>query len=67
MVSTMRFHHQHLPDELVVEPDTFSASVQKELVNMGYQLHMLKQYYGDMQAITWDQILVKSFQSQKPK
>ncbi|AHE66124.1 gamma-glutamyltransferase [Legionella oakridgensis] len=55
MVSEMRFHHQYLPDWLVFEPDTFSPSVQKELLNMGYHLMALQQYYGDMQAITWDQ------------
>lgn len=55
MVSAMRFHHQYLPDHLVFEPDTFSAVFQKKLEGMGYHLAPLKQYYGDMQAITWDQ------------
>ncbi|CDZ75866.1 Gamma-glutamyltranspeptidase precursor [Legionella massiliensis] len=54
MVSTMRFHHQYLPDWIQVEPDTFSPSLQAELKAMGYKLMMLNQYYGDMQAITWD-------------
>lgn len=54
MVSTMRFHHQYLPDWLQVEPETFSPTLQAELKNMGYKLMMLKQYYGDMQAISWD-------------
>lgn len=55
MVSKMRFHHQYLPDWLVFEPDTLSNTVQKKLKAMGYQLLELPQYYGDMQAITWDQ------------
>ncbi|WP_242602214.1 gamma-glutamyltransferase [Legionella nagasakiensis] len=55
MVSEMRFHHQYLPDWLMFEPDTFSPTVQKKLLSMGYQLVALQQYYGDMQAITWDQ------------
>lgn len=54
MVSAMRFHHQFLPDLLLFEPDTFSAEIQDALKAMGYQLKPLKQYYGDMQAITWD-------------
>lgn len=54
MVSTMRFHHQYLPDWLQFEPETFSKELQAELKGMGYQLMALKQYYGDMQAITWD-------------
>ncbi|MBN9231657.1 MAG: gamma-glutamyltransferase [Legionella sp.] len=54
MVSTMRFHHQFLPDIVQFEPDTFSVSIQDSLKKMGYQLMPLMQYYGDMQAITWD-------------
>ncbi|STY28172.1 gamma-glutamyltranspeptidase [Legionella wadsworthii] len=54
MVSAMRFHHQYLPDILQFEPDTFSLSVQNALKAMGYRLMELKQYYGDMQAITWN-------------
>lgn len=55
MVSAMRFHHQYFPDLLFFEPDTFSEKLQQKLLQMGYHLVALKQYYGDMQAITWDQ------------
>lgn len=54
MVAAMRFHHQYLPDWLQYEPETFSPTLIAELKAMGYQLMALKQYYGDMQAITWD-------------
>lgn len=54
MVSAMRFHHQYLPDVLQFEPDTLSMPIQEELKAMGYHLMQLGQYYGDMQAITWD-------------
>ncbi|KTC87907.1 MULTISPECIES: gamma-glutamyltransferase [Legionella] len=54
MVSRMRFHHQYLPDWIQVEPETFSPSLQAGLKAMGYKLMLLKQYYGNMQAITWD-------------
>lgn len=54
MVSVMRFHHQYLPDWLQFEPETFSPDLQADLKTMGYKLMALKQYYGDMQAITWD-------------
>ncbi|MDP1602160.1 MAG: gamma-glutamyltransferase [Legionella sp.] len=57
MVSAMRFHHQYLPDWLQFEPESFSPALQAELKAMGYQLMPLKQYYGDMQAITWDKAL----------
>lgn len=55
MVSAMRFHHQYLPDLVQFEPETFSEKTQARLIAMGYQLKPLKQYYGDMQAISWDQ------------
>jgi len=54
MVSAMRFHHQFLPDSIAFEPDTFSSEIQDSLKAMGYQLTSLNQYYGNMQAITWD-------------
>ena len=54
MVSGMRFHHQYLPDWLQIEPETFSPELQAQLKAMGYNLMLLKEYYGDMQAITWD-------------
>ena len=54
MVSAMRFHHQYLPDWLQFEPDTFPTALQEGLKKMGYHLVPLNQYYGDMQAITWD-------------
>ncbi len=54
MASEMRFHHQYLPDVVQFEPDTFSSFIQKGLKKMGYKLMPLKQYYGNMQVITWD-------------
>lgn len=57
MVSAMRFHHQYLPDWLQFEPESFSPDLQEKLKAMGYHLMALKQYYGDMQAITWDKQL----------
>ena len=54
LVSSMRFHHQYLPDLLQFEPDSFPDTLQKSLLELGYQLMPLTQYYGNMQAITWD-------------
>lgn len=54
MVSGMRFHHQFLPDVVQFEPDSIPAKTQEALKAMGYKLDPLGQYYGDMQAITWD-------------
>lgn len=54
MVSAMRFHHQYLPDVVQFEPDTLTPQLQQSLQAIGYRLMPLQQYYGDMQAITWD-------------
>jgi gamma-glutamyltranspeptidase/glutathione hydrolase len=54
MVSGMRFHHQYLPDVVQFEPDALTLAVQDGLKKMGYKLMSLSQYYGNMQAITWD-------------
>jgi gamma-glutamyltranspeptidase / glutathione hydrolase len=57
MVSSMRFHHQYLPDIVQFEPDTFNSKIQNGLKEMGYHLMPLQQYFGSMQAITWDKEL----------
>lgn len=57
LVSSMRFHHQFLPDIVQFEPDSFNLEVQNELAKRGYQLMQLERYYGNMQAITWDKKL----------
>ncbi len=54
MVSSMRFHHQYLPDRIQFEPETFPPQLQDDLKRMGYHLVPLQEYYGDMQAVTWD-------------
>ncbi len=58
MVSKMRFHHQYLPDVLVHEPNSFDTVLRHQLQVMGYHLNELQEYYGDMQAITWDKVLI---------
>lgn len=54
MASSMRFHHQYLPDVIQFEPDSLTTVVQNGLKEMGYHLMPLQQYYGNMQVITWD-------------
>lgn len=54
IASLHRFHHQYLPDWIEFEPGTLSPAVIAGLKKMGYQLRALPNYYGDMQAITWD-------------
>lgn len=37
-VSSKRFHHQWLPDEVYIEPETFNGKVKKQLGEKGYKL-----------------------------
>ena len=38
-VNAPRFHHQWLPDEIRMEPDSFKETVKNELENKGYKLN----------------------------
>ena len=61
MVSRARFHHQYLPDSVLMEPAAFSEIEQKRLSAMGHTLkntspgYSGKGHYGNMHAIIWDQ------------
>jgi gamma-glutamyltranspeptidase / glutathione hydrolase len=48
-----RFHHQYMPDVVMVEPGTFDASTSDALTKMGYTL---KQHepWGFMNVVIWD-------------
>ena len=37
-MASPRFHHQHLPDELSVEPGLLTAEAERELIEMGHTL-----------------------------
>ena len=51
-VSKPRFHHQGLPDELVLEPDGFSEQIISRLRIMGYPIHEKKsRVIGKVNAI----------------
>lgn len=54
IASSLRFHHQYLPDVLQFEPNAISKKVQRGLEDLGYVLRGLQQYYGNMQVITWN-------------
>jgi gamma-glutamyltranspeptidase/glutathione hydrolase len=37
-VNQPRFHHQWLPDEILMEPNSFDDEIKKELENLGYRI-----------------------------
>jgi gamma-glutamyltranspeptidase / glutathione hydrolase len=48
-----RFHHQYLPDEVMVEDGTFDAATSEALTSMGYTLKQ-RESWGFMNVVTWD-------------
>jgi len=54
-VSRPRLHHQYLPDRIQYESDALSQDEAEQLRQMGHELQQLKQSYGNMQGIYWNQ------------
>ncbi len=54
MVSTPRYHHQYLPDQVEFDAGGLDAATQAGLVAKGHKLNESKRRYGNMHAITWD-------------
>ncbi len=49
-----RYHHQFLPDDVLLEPGALSADVQRNLGERGHRLAPGERPYGNMQLIHWD-------------
>ena len=48
-----RFHHQYMPDEVMVENGTFDPATSDALTKMGYMLKQ-RESWGFMNVVTWD-------------
>jgi gamma-glutamyltranspeptidase/glutathione hydrolase len=48
-----RFHHQYMPDVVMVEDGTFDAATSDALTKMGYALKQ-RESWGFMNVVTWD-------------
>jgi gamma-glutamyltranspeptidase/glutathione hydrolase len=53
IVAHKRFHHQYLPDTVMVEDGTFDATTSDALTKMGYTLKP-NEGWGFMNVVTWD-------------
>jgi len=53
-VTTPRFHHQYLPDEVQFEPGALTEAEIKNLQSRGHKLKPLSSKYGNMQGIYWN-------------
>ncbi|MBT5229640.1 MAG: gamma-glutamyltransferase [Methylococcales bacterium] len=55
-VSSRRYHHQYLPDEIQMEQGTLTASEQISLIKKGQHIKIMNRDYGNMQVILWDKM-----------
>jgi len=53
-VSTPRFHHQYMPDEIQFEKAGLSEALQAKLKALGHALNEISRNYGNMHAVLWD-------------
>jgi gamma-glutamyltranspeptidase/glutathione hydrolase len=53
IVADKRYHHQYLPDEVMVEAGTFDQPTSDALTAMGYALKQ-RESWGYMNVVTWD-------------
>ncbi|CAH9019159.1 gamma-glutamyltransferase [Candidatus Nitrosacidococcus sp. I8] len=54
LVSSPRFHHQYLPDEVEYEPQAFPPEIIEKLQALGHRLKASTHTWGNMQATFWD-------------
>jgi len=54
MAALPRYHHQYLPDEIVHEPDAFTAAEAAALKSRGHALQESSRRYGNLNVVTWD-------------
>ena len=53
VVAHKRFHHQYMPDVVMVEPGAFDAPTSEALTRMGYTLKE-REPWGFMNVVIWD-------------
>lgn len=51
IVTAPRYHHQCWPDEVEIEPDSFSAAWRTALEEKGHHLRLVSRKWGNMQAV----------------
>lgn len=53
-VSVPRFHHQYLPDQIFIEPDSMSEESVKALEALGHTVVEGERTWGNMHGVMWD-------------
>lgn len=54
LVSAPRFHHQYLPDQIEIEPDSFNKLWLSKLSSKGHTIKTAERRWGNMQLIIFD-------------
>lgn len=53
VVDLPRYHHQYLPDEILIEQQAFAADTIAALEAMGHRVKVSAQSWGNMQLVVW--------------
>ena len=67
IVGNPRFHHQHLPDQIEIEPDSFCEEWISGLRLKGHQVKIATQKWGNMQMIFFDKETRRSVSASDPR
>ena len=67
IVENPRFHHQYLPDQIEIEPDSFRKEWISGLRLKGHKVTIAAQKWGNMQLIFFDKETHRSFAASDPR
>ncbi|MCX7185556.1 MAG: gamma-glutamyltransferase, partial [Nitrosospira sp.] len=67
IVGNPRFHQQHLPDWIEIEPDSFREEWVSGLKLKGHQVTVAAQKWGNMQLILFDKATQRSITASDPR
>ncbi len=67
IVRNPRFHHQHLPDQIEIEPDSFHEEQISGLRLKGHRVRIAAQKWGNMQLIFFNKETHHSFIANDPR
>lgn len=67
VVSTPRFHHQYLPDEVQYEIDGLSQAAIDDLQQRGHHMQALQRHYGNMQVVIIDKANQQLYAASDPR
>jgi len=67
LVSSPRLHHQYLPDQVQIEPNSFDPTWIEKMQLKGHVVNTAKRQWGNMQLIFFDKNSRQSYASNDPR